>query len=256
MGIDLLREIARRGDLFTFDEVAGTGRYERSVLRVMLSRLEHQGYIERIERGKYVVLPLGAEKGKYTMHEFVPASMLVRPYAIAYWSALHHHGMTEQPPRTVFVQTTARKGKNRIEVFGLPYRIVRVKENKFFGVRSEWIGDMEIQLTDREKTIVDCLDQPRYCGGVVEVAKALGNERFEKTLDLGRLSDHAVRLGNSGVTRRLGYLCDRVGLDIRLPDTKTKSYLHLDPSMPGKGPADPKWRLLVNLDDKILGDLE
>jgi hypothetical protein len=30
---------------------------------------------------------------------------VVSPAAIAYWSALNHHGMTEQIPRTVFFAT-------------------------------------------------------------------------------------------------------------------------------------------------------
>ncbi|MEW5936982.1 MAG: hypothetical protein AB1665_04075 [Candidatus Thermoplasmatota archaeon] len=256
MGIELLRKLARRGSMFTLDEVAGTERVDRSVLRVLLSRLEHKGYIGRIERGKYVILPLGAEKGSFAIHEFIPASVLVKPYAIGYWSALHHYGMTEQPSRTVFVQTTTRKGNYRKEVFGLPYWLVRVNGRKFFGMRREWVEDMEIRITDREKTILDCLDQPRYCGGVVEVAKALGNERTERALNLKRLSGYAARYGNSGVVRRLGYLCGRAGLDIRLPEPRANSYLYLDPTMPKRGHTDPKWRLFVNLDDRMLGALE
>ena len=81
------------------------------MLWVILSRMEEKGFIERIEKGKYLIIPLGSEKGKYTLHEFVIASYLVEPYAISYWSALHHYGLTEQIPTTVFVQTPARKKK-------------------------------------------------------------------------------------------------------------------------------------------------
>jgi predicted transcriptional regulator of viral defense system len=41
------------------------------VLWVILSRLEKKGWIERIEKGKYMILPRGAEKGKYTLNEFI-----------------------------------------------------------------------------------------------------------------------------------------------------------------------------------------
>jgi predicted transcriptional regulator of viral defense system len=41
------------------------------VLWVILSRLEKKGWIERIEKGKYIIIPLGAEKGKYTLNEFI-----------------------------------------------------------------------------------------------------------------------------------------------------------------------------------------
>jgi predicted transcriptional regulator of viral defense system len=34
---------------------------------------------------------------------------LIQPAAVAYWSALHYWGMTEQVPNTVVVQSTRRR---------------------------------------------------------------------------------------------------------------------------------------------------
>ena len=45
-----------------------------------------------------MIIPLGAEKGKYTLNEFIIGSLLVTPYSVAYWSALNFYGMTEQIP--------------------------------------------------------------------------------------------------------------------------------------------------------------
>jgi len=221
---------------------------DRNVLRVILSRLEKKGRIERIEKGKYMVIPLGARKGEYTINEFVIGSLLVNPSAISYWSALNYYGLTEQIPTTVFVQTTSRKKKQKLEIFGVRYRIVRVKDAKFFGIERMWIGEFQVGVTDREKTIVDCLDKPEYCGGVIEVAKALKND-----VDLHTLSEYAVRIKNSGVVRRLGYLCDFLGLQINLPEIKVRNYLLLDPTMPKRGETNSKWRLIANID---IGELE
>jgi Predicted transcriptional regulator len=84
MRINLLDRLAKRGNTFTFEEVVETFNISRKTLWVILSRLEKRGWIERIEKGKYMIIPLGAEKGKYTLSEFVIASTLVKPYAIAY----------------------------------------------------------------------------------------------------------------------------------------------------------------------------
>ena len=157
-----------------------------------------------------MIIPLGAEKGKYTLNEFVIGSMLVKPYAIAYWSALNHYGLTEQIPSTVFVQTLARKKKQKMEIFGVEYQIVRIKEEKFWGIHKEWIEEMQVNITDKEKTIVDCIDKPQYCGGIIEVAKALKNASF----DMKKLSKYARKMGNSGVVRRLGYLCNYLSINI------------------------------------------
>lgn len=247
--IDLL---ARQGDTFTFKDAIDITGLSRESLKKLIYRLEKNGWIERIEKGKYMIIPLGAEKGKYTLHEFTIGSVLVKPYCISYWSALHHHGLTEQIPNTVFIQTTAKKKEQRHEVFGVDYRIVRILKKKMFGIRKIRIDDTSINITDREKTIIDCLDKPQYCGGVVEVAKALNNEG----LNSKRLKEYAQGIGNTGVVRRLGYLSEILSIDLDLPKIDTRNYLYLDPTMPEKGKKNARWRLIVNLDDKVMGVLE
>lgn len=252
MSLEILKFVAKENQIFSFDQLHRTTGIKREILKVMLSRLEERGFIERIEKGKYMIIPLGSEKGRYTLHEFVIASCLVEPYAISYWSALHYYGFTEQMPGTVFIQTPARKKKSRMNIFGVDYQLLRVNENKFFGLRKEWIEDTPIIITDREKTIVDCLDKPKYAGGIVEVAKALHGEK----LDYNKLAGYAQRMHNSGVTRRLGYLCDHLGVAQDFPDLplpRSNKYLLLDPTMQAKGRNDPKWRLIINTD---ITDLE
>jgi len=241
-------ELARK-KVFTIDEAEKVFDVERGSLRVILSRMEADGLVERLERGKYLVIPLSARKGGYTLNEFVIGSELVEPYAISYWSALNHHGLTEQIPNTVFVQTTSRKKKRDLNVFGVRYLIIKISESKFFGVEKAWIDNVSINVTDREKTIVDCLDRPEYCGGVIEAAKALNNEVY----DYDRLSRYAVNMKNSGVIRRLGLLCDHLSIPIVLPVIDSRNYLYLDPTMPKRGVTDSKWRLKVNIS---LGELE
>ena len=252
MRIRILEYLAKKGNTFTFSDVLKISNVQRNVLWVILSRLEKNGWIERIEKGKYMIIPIGAEKGKYTLNEFVIGSLLVKPYAIAYWSALHYYGLTEQIPNTIFIQTTARKKRQKIKIFGVDYKIVRVKESKIFGIRKEWIEETEINITEKEKTIMDCLDKPQYCGGVIEVAKALKNGEFDKN----KLISYAKKMENSGVIRRLGYLCDLLQIDISLPEIDARNYLYLDPTMPKKGVKNAKWRLIINLDERSLGALE
>jgi len=247
-----VKNLMRGKKFVTVEQIIRNYSGKKKVLHTALSRLEKRGLIERIEKGKYMIIPLGAEKGKYTLNEFVIGAILVKPYCISYWSALHFYGLTEQIPNTVFIQTTARKKRREIEVFGVKYRITRIKDTKFFGIRKEWIEEAQINITDREKTIVDCLDKPHYCGGIVEVAKALKNGK----LDMEKISAYAQQIGNSGVIRRLGYLCDFLGIDISVSLVETRNYLLLDPTMVHKGPKNSKWKLIINLDEKILGKLE
>jgi len=252
MRIDLLQQLAKSGSTFTVKEATNKLNISREVIWVLLSRLEKLGRIERIEKGKYMIIPLGEEKGKYTLNEFTLGNIVIDPCIIAYWSALHHHGLTEQIPLTVFIQTTNRKKKQDIKIFGIPYKIIRVKPEKIFGTEKLWIDETEILITNKEKTIVDCLDKPKYAGGIIEVTKALQ----EKSINLEKLKKYSIKLNNSAVTRRLGYLCDKLEIPIDLDYKKLKNYLKkarnyipLDPTMLHEGYKDTKWQVIVNWDE-------
>ncbi len=248
MRINLLDELSKK-KAFTIDDAEQISHANKDVLKVILSRLEKKGWIERIEKGKYIIIPLGAEKGKYTLHEFVLGSYLVDPCIISYWSALNYYGFTEQIPRTVFIQTTSRKKHQEVTIFGIPYKIIRIKEEKIFGTKKEWFEETKISLTNREKTIIDCLDKPQYAGGIIEVAKALRTEEYDKKT----LVKYAKKINNTGVIRRLGYICDFLQIPIYIPKIKTRNYLKLDPILPTSNELNAKWNLIIN---EELGDLE
>lgn len=248
MRINLLDELSKK-KAFTIEDAEQISHANKDVLKVILSRLEKKGWIERIEKGKYIIIPLGAKKGKYTLHEFVLGSYLVDPCIISYWSALNYYGFTEQIPRTVFIQTTSRKKHQEVTIFGIPYKIIRVKEEKIFGTKKEWFEETKISLTNREKTIIDCLDKPQYAGGIIEVAKAIRTEEYDKKT----LVKYAKKINNTGVIRRLGYICDFLQIPIHMPKIKTRNYLKLDPILPASNELNAKWNLIIN---EELGDLE
>jgi len=242
---ELLHKLRRRGPVFTFRDALEVSGYERGYLKLVLHMLERGGWIERIEKGKYIILPLEAERGRYTLHEFVIGSTLVEPSAIAYWSALHYHGLTEQIPNVVFVQTISRKKRRELILFGTRYRIVRVVERKFFGLKPIWIEELKVHVTDREKTIIDCLDKPQYCGGVIEVYKALRKE----DVDVRRLSEYLERFGSSAVAKRLAYLAGLASLEVEVPGRLIKKgIVPLDPTMPRRGKVNHRLKLLINVE--------
>ncbi len=239
----LLDQLAKRGSIFTVSDAKKITSLEPGSLMVFLHRLEKGGYIERIEREKYLIIPLGAKKGEYSIHEFLLGSLLVSPYCISYWSALHHYGMTEQIPSTIFIQTTGRRKYNSGKVLGMEYRIVRVSEWKFFGQKDIWMENEKIRITDEERTILDCLDRPELCGGIVEAFKGLSYDG----LDTDKIKEYSRRMRNSGIVRRLGFLWDLMDVDHGMEPLRTRNYLYLDPTLKKKGPKDPKWRLIINL---------
>ena len=204
-----------------------------------------------------MIIPLEAgPEGLYTEHEFVIASFLVNPYALSYWSALNFHGLTEQIPRTVYISTTRRKGKREEEVFGITYKFVVLKKYKFFGITKIWIDNKQINMTDEEKTIVDCLDHPEYCGGIIEAAKGLWEGRED--LDPEKISQYTERMNNTAIFKRLGFLSELLEIPWRktfLGEWKkriSEGYSLLDPTMPKKGKYNSRWKLRINIESHEL----
>ncbi len=214
-----------------------------------LERLQSKGWIRRIRRGLFAVVPLSSgEDRSPQLHEFVVAMELVSPAVIAYWSALNHHGMTEQLPRTVFVATDHPVRRQPGDVLGVTYKIVSLKPEKFFGIAKDWIDEHPFSVTDKEKTIIDGLDLPQYAGGVNEIAKALTGSW--KTLDETKLRKYAAAIGNSAVGKRLGFMMEASGLGdveaFRKAMSLAPGFSSLDPTMPKHGKYNRRWGLLIN----------
>lgn len=215
-----------------------------------LHRLQEKGWIIRIAPSRYAVIPLssGVERTPQ-VHEFLIAMELVKPAAIAYYSAMNHHGFTEQIPRTVFVSTDHRVSRSKRQSLGVQFRIVSLKKDKYFGLEKAWVGEYPFTITDREKTIIDGLDLPRYVGGVGVVAKAL--KVSWDGLDESRLREYAGRMGRSSVAKRLGYLMEAQGLGdaeaLRKSVRLAKGFSSLDPTLPDDGTYNRRWGLMINV---------
>ena len=206
----------------------------------LAARLKSERLADRVEKGKYLLL--GLEPERVLSNPLFIANQLVNPCYVSYWSALHFHGLTTQAPQTVFCAATRKK--NPITFRGQTCRYVLVKPHKFFGYRRELVGGLRVLVADEAKAIVDSLDQPRYAGGLSEVAQALSTALPD--LDLGLLVDYAVRMADKSLASRLGYLLAALGQPAPgLP--VSQSPVALDPERPREGTCDARWHVVVNV---------
>ena len=106
------------------------------------------------KRDGSIGLEAGPER-EWSESGLVVGSHLIQPCATAYSSALHYWAITDQVPRTAFVQSTARKHQPENEILGVLYRFVTVVKAKFFAVAQDLVGGQPIRITHREKAIVD-----------------------------------------------------------------------------------------------------
>lgn len=223
-------------------------------VNILLSKLVKKKKILRIERGKYLIIPPEAWKtGEYLEEGIILASSLIEPYYLSYWTALSYYGYTEQPANTIFVAT--QKYRKTLSVGQMKFQFINLNPSKFFGFGTVWVGNQKINLATREKTIVDCLDQPRYCGEITEVAKGLWNGR--KEIDWNKLADYSLKMKNSAILKRLGFLMEILGIEKptlikRIRKNLGKGYSRLDPNGNKSGTYYNRWNLRVNVPEKTL----
>jgi predicted transcriptional regulator of viral defense system len=245
-----LSRLASEGrQIVTIGDLADVLDIHRKSAKDIAYALNEKGWLERIAHGKYLILPLAAgENAVYTEHEFVIASALVEPMYIGYWSAMNHHGLTEQMSRTVYVVTTERAQER--EIHGVTYRPVTVTEQKFFGYQPTAVGSNQVNISSIEKTLVDCADHPGFCGGIGELAKAMQNA-VERRCSWGRVVEYLRRVGNGAATKRIVYLADQLEIDLpecdELVENFTTGYPLLDPTREATGTRDSDYQLRLNV---------
>jgi len=266
VGVELIRLLAEQGDrVFSTDrarELSARAGIKKPYLWEALYHLRRNGWIVPLRRGFYALA--SSVPGVSPAHEFEIAMALARRAAISHWSALHHHGLTEQVPRKVFVLTTtdtpipqARGKKAGQKGGGCPvgqtvYQFIRVKPERFFGTEKVWVGDARVTITDPERTLLDGLTMPQHCGDFAEVLHAF--EARGDRLDLKRIIDYALRL-DAATVKRLGWVLERQGIDPThlepLLNVPVKGYRTLDPTGPRKGPCNRRWMIQENLPGKV-----
>lgn len=240
--------------VFKTDDARRILKTTEASIKNVLYRLRKKGRMEEIERGKYLLIPAKAGyHGKWAEMPFVIASKIVEPYYIGFWSALNYWGMTEQLPSVTFVVTTKRKKK--LEYGSLKFKFVTFSKKRFFGTVEEEIGGEKFTISSKEKTIVDCLIYPKYCGGIDEVIKGIWEAQDE--INFTKIIDYSKEMRNESVKRRLLYILNI--LDIKKNTDKETSYkspkglMWLDPSGPKNAiEYSKKYGLIINRTKKEL----
>lgn len=266
VGVELVRRLAAEGDrIFSTDrarELASEVGLKDSYLWEALYHLRRSGWIVSLRRGLYALS--SSVPGVAPVHEFEVAMALVSNAAISHWSALHYHGLTEQAPRKVFVLMTTETSVPRLRNTGTRrtsggylvgetlFQFVQVNPERYFGIEKVWIDEARVAITDPERTLLDGLLMPQYCGDFAEVLHAF--EVRGSDLNIKRIVDYALKI-DMATSKRLGWVleCREVNPALLEPlaELPIKGYRRLDPTGPRKGPCNRRWMIQENLPGKV-----
>ena len=228
-----------------------TGLREASA-RSFVRKLVDRGVATRLKSGLFVLVPfeLGKER-QYVGSPLVVAREIMNgeAYYLSHATAMEIHGMLTQPQ--LVVTLTTPKPRRSVTTLGVQFRFVGCQRRHVFGLTEHWVTKQDkVCVSNPERTIIDGLKQPEYCGGLTEVAKGLWMRRQD--LKVAKLVGYAKRIGVGAVLRRLGFLLETYQMagapDLeRLRSRLTATYVRLDPVLPPEGKRLRRWRLQVNV---------
>ncbi len=248
---------SRDKTIFRTEEARQISGKSLSAVDSLISGLLQKRWLIRLNRGRYLIVPLSAgEESEYSENWYVVAKNLIEPnqYYLSHYSALDIHEMTTQPVLTVYISTPVRRIAK--QVLGATFQFVNIKPEDIWGTEDVWVtANQQVRASDLERTIIDCLDRPELCSGIIEVGKGLWAKRA--IIDYEKLSRYAKKLGRKSVAKRLGFLLETYGLGTpkalsALHGLVTASYTRLDPSVPASGRYVNSWKVRASIEPEEL----
>jgi len=217
-----------------------------------LKQLVSSRQVVRVRKGLYEIVPQEhMDDQKPAADKFLLARKITHPYCLAYHSALELHGVANTATYNTVDLASPRQFRSfsyeRVHYKWIPRRELTGTE------RTIW-GNSQLTVTDREKTILDCIDRIDLAGGVEEVFKSLVSM---KNINFHRLYDYATRERKKVLFHKLGFFLSRneireswhlddKELDSIRANLSSKVYYFLTEK--GSGRLERQWNLIVPVD--------
>jgi predicted transcriptional regulator of viral defense system len=250
----------KRNDMSCFDHreafKALPGSKE-SAVRELLSDMTRRGLLMRLKEGKYFIIPYEQESESFMPDWHLAAECLIgsKSYYIGYYSALEILDLITQPSLKEQVVVSKQMRPSIINIKNVPFQFISHNENHFFGYRKTWIDSYnKVICSDLEKTIIDCLFNPDYAGGIVEIARAIYTSKNQ--INFQKLLEYVNRFKSQAVVKRLGFLLELLDIKSNIVDElqkiKTASYVLLDTELPKTGKMISRWSIQQNIDTETI----
>lgn len=226
-------------------------------VRELLSDMTKRGLLMRLKEGKYFIIPYEQDSVSFFPDWHLAAECLAggTNYYIGYYSALQIHDLITQPSLKEQIVVPKQIRPSVIHIKDVSFQFIYHNENHFFGYNKTWIDSYnKVICSDLEKTIIDCLFNPGYAGGIVEIARAVYVSK--ERINFNRLLEYVKRFNSLAVIKRLGFLLEL--LDIKnniineLQLLKTASYVLLDSELPKTGKMISRWSIQQNVETETI----
>lgn len=247
---DLSKIIREIGEVFTASAAAHVLNIPNAKATKALSRWAEQGWITRIRRGLYALVPIEAQSPDQALEDsWLIIPDIFSPGYVGGWSAAEHWDMTEQIFRDLCILTERPVLHKKQEIHQISFFVTHIPAVLNFGTETIWKKNKKIPISDPHKTILDMFYNPQLGGGIQHVIDCFFAYCQSNNNQPEKLANYAEQFHNGAVFKRLGFLAEKfLGKDhllTHLCKAKiTQGLTYLDPSLK-IGKIVNKWRLIV-----------
>jgi predicted transcriptional regulator of viral defense system len=252
------KELVRTGELSKVLGISPKQEWE------LMSRMSRAGVIIRLKRGVYLVPPRVPPGGRYGVDEYLILEKLMEVlkglYQVSGPNAFNYYGFSEQIPNRVYVYNNRIYGDRRIG--GRQFSFIKTDDSRLgdtIALKTK-TGSKGI-MASKTRALLDAVyDWSRF--NTIPKAYQWIVEEVNKDKTFAKdLVKMAVKYGNQGTCRRLGYLFQNLDVDRKLLNSlrrklrPSKSLFPWVPTSPARGSVNKDWGLIINAEPKFLSDL-
>ena len=148
----------------------------------ILNRLTRKGWLQRIKRGVYSVVPISSLSATPIVEEtWSLVTKVFEPAYISGWSAAEHWSLTEQIFNSISLVSQKFQRKSMQKIGGVNCKVWVRKPEFFFGITTIWFGSNKVDVANPSRLIIDILDMPDFGGGgrhTIDIVQAYWNSEF------------------------------------------------------------------------------
>lgn len=176
-----------------------------------ITNLRKKGYLQKIRKGLYAIVPPDMIGEDIKPDKFLIANKVKDEYYISHHSALEIHGLAQTIHNRVYI--TSKTPSRSFRYTNIEYKFITTKH--FFGFEEKSHLNTTLTVSDREKTILDCIRNIKYAGGLEELIKSLEGV---PSLDWDKIIDYLVKIDENSLYQKTGFLLDELNEKVPVED--------------------------------------
>lgn len=184
-----------------------------SYARKMISELVQNGWLMRVGKGQYQLLPAKSGLDPYPCGDkFLVACQRFPDSFIAFGSAAEYHGLTQQIFPSVLLINSKYSGKRSIG--NTSTTLFKIPSFGFVGFEPINRGP-NFRVSTIERAIIDCIDRPQLCGGISDLPEIL--YRAKNQVDVERVIEYLPTYDSKSLICKVACLLEKAAIGYPRP---------------------------------------